>query len=497
MSDIHPHKWRAFIGICLLSFGCYLDFTVVNVALPTIQEKLHTSLTSLQWIMNIYFLVLCILATVMGQIGDLYGRRRLFYIGAGIFAVSSLLAGIAPDIHWLIFGRLLQGVSAAIVLPLGPSLLPAVFPENERNKVIGWLGSLGGVALALGPLLGGIIVAYWGWRWIFFINIPLTVLGFLFCLNAVKESKSLAQQHSLDWQGMIGMAFTMGGIVLGLIHSATSGWTDPLTLIFLAIGIVAGIILVKIERRKENPLIDFKDFSRLLFYSGAILGLLCGILMAVALFFDPLYLQVIRQLSPQLSGLILFAIPVAVLAVALMVGWLIRSFGIINTILMGLAIGTVSGLLQAFFTVTTPMWFVLISFIALGGMWAMGNTVAIIAAQASVVPERVSVATGTIVTTFNMGGSIGLALGVMIFHFVSLYQISHHAIQTDNLRELLTNPAHAMQISMDKLLRFQFNAGFMHGFSATMWFLFAVCSAGLLSILIWKLCERKKKYVSQ
>lgn len=144
MLEAHPHKWRAFIGICLLSFGCYLDYTVVNVALPTIQQQLQASLTSLQWVMNIYFLVLCILATIMGRCGDLYGRRRLFYIGVGIFAAASFLAGFATHINGLIFGRLLQGVGAAIVLPLGPSLIPSIFPENQQGKAIGWLGSLGG-----------------------------------------------------------------------------------------------------------------------------------------------------------------------------------------------------------------------------------------------------------------------------------------------------------------------------------------------------------------
>src|ERR1700733_4603465 len=108
-------KWRAFIGITLLSFGCYLDYTIVNVALPTIQQKLNVNLATLQWTMNIYFLALCVLATIMGRCGDLFGRRRLLYIGSAIFGIASIIAGIAPNITWLIVGRLLQGIGAAIV----------------------------------------------------------------------------------------------------------------------------------------------------------------------------------------------------------------------------------------------------------------------------------------------------------------------------------------------------------------------------------------------
>ena len=146
MTNDYSNKWVAFIGIALLSFGCYLDYTVVNVALPTIQKELQANLTQLQWIMNIYFLALCILATIMGRCGDLFGRRRVLYTGVNIFAVASLIAGLSANIEWLIFGRFLQGIGAAIVFPLGPSLLPEAFPETERGKAIAWLGSLGGVS---------------------------------------------------------------------------------------------------------------------------------------------------------------------------------------------------------------------------------------------------------------------------------------------------------------------------------------------------------------
>src|SRR6185503_16932052 len=119
----------------------------------------ETTLTKLQWIMNIYFLALCILATVMGRCGDLYGRRRMFYAGMGVFGIASLLAGFAPNMDWLIFGRLLQGVGAALIIPLGPSLLPGIFPAHQSAKSIAWLGSLGGIALASGPIIGGYIVS--------------------------------------------------------------------------------------------------------------------------------------------------------------------------------------------------------------------------------------------------------------------------------------------------------------------------------------------------
>jgi len=496
----HSKKWLAFIGIALLSFGCYLDYTVINVALPTIQQEMQSNLTSLQWVMNIYFLALCVLATIMGRLGDLFGRRRLFYMGTGVFAIASIIAGLSPNINWLIFGRLLQGIGAAVVLPLGPSLLPQSFPEKERGRAIAWLGSMGGLALALGPVLGGIIVTYWDWRWIFFINIPIILCGFLFCLKSINET--IIKQHhvQLDWKGMLLLAFTMGGLVLSLIHSQTFGWINPTTLIYLVTGIVASIALIKVESGHDNPLIDFRDFSNLLFYGGAILCFLAGVLSAVALFFDPLYLQIIRNQSPQVSGLVLFAIPIAVFAIAFIVEWLISCLGIINTILIGLLLALTSALLQVFFVSTTPLWYVITAFICLGSMWAMGNTLPIIAAQTAVSHDRASVATGTMVTMFNIGGSIGLAVAVVIYQFVtskslkqifetSQAQVNSH--QLSYLENLISNPAHSLKISMSGLMNNIFSEVFIQGFSGVMWFLFALSCLSLLSVVIWKIVSRE------
>lgn len=495
MLNDHSHKWWVFVGIVLLSFTCYLDYTVVNVALPTIQKQLQADLTLLQWVMNSYFLALCILATIMGRCGDLYGRRRIFYIGVNIFAIASLIAGLSTTIHWLIFGRFLQGVGAAIVLPLGPSLLPEAFPEKERGKIIAWFGSLGGIALALGPVLGGAIVTYCGWRCIFFVNIPIILFGYLFALNSVKESTNKHINRELDWAGMLFLAFAMGGIVMGLINGQVHGWLNILTMIYLVVGLISSVILFNVERNKENPLIDFGDFSNLMFYSGATLCFLAGALSAAALFFDPLYLQVVRGQSPEFSGFVLFAIPIAVFIVAFLVGWMIEQLGIINTIISGLTLAIVACLLQIFFTTVTPLWYILITFVSLGGMWAMGNTVPIIAAQTAVGSNRSSVATGTMVTMFNIGGSIGLAISVVAYHFAGMKSLSLNTQQVSvdqyaYIVKLLENPTQAQKLQENTVIHSLFQDAFMQGFYGVMWFLFGVSTLLLLSVLLFKVLKK-------
>ncbi len=489
----YQHKWYAFIGIALLSFGCYLDYTVVNVALPTIQHELQTTLVSMQWVMNIYFLALCVLATVMGGFGDLYGRRRCLFFGGGIFVVASIIAGISSNIHWLILGRFLQGVGAALIFPLGLSLLPQFFPEEERGKAVAWFGSIGGIALALGPLLGGIIVTYLGWRWIFFINIPICFLGYMFCLKSVTESQTHTQKLALDIKGMFLLACTMGSIVLGLIYSQSYGWTAPMTLICFAVAIITGILLIKAQENHPNPLIDFKDYSNLLFSAGAILCFLAGVLSAVTLFFDPQYLQIIKGQSAELSGFNLFAIPVSVFLIAFFVGKLINRLGVLRTILLGLFLACFATLLQVFFTSDASIFYVIFAFICLGSMWAMGNTVSIIAAQAAVGPERASVATGSMVTLFNIGGSIGLTLAIVIYNFVtdsflsSLSSSNSSALnetQISSLKDFIANPTHSLQLSENDVIHQLFNKIFMNGFIGVMAFLFISSLIALL--VVWR-----------
>ena len=488
-------KWLAFTGIAILSFSCYLDYTVVNVALPTLQKDLQANLVELQWVMNIYFLALCVFATLMGRLGDLYGRRRLFYIGSTLFAVASLIAGCAVNIETLILGRLLQGIGAAIVLPLGPSLLPTIFSKEAYAKSIGYLGSLGGIALALGPILGGFIVSYMSWRWIFFINIPIIIVGFLFCYSSVPESKSDHPDRNLDWLGAVLLASSLGGIILGILHSQTMGWSNFMTILYLIIGFFSSIALFQVEKRKENPLIDFKDFSHPLFYGGAILCFLAGVLSGVALFFDPLYLQIVRGFSPEQMGMILFAIPIAVFLIALIVGWLVNSLGILITLMLGLGISVIGGFLQIFFTSQISMIYVIFSFLCLGAIWGMGNTVPFIAAQTAVGPDRASVATGTIVTMFNVGGSIGLAIGVAIYHSLSIRALPVTTpAELSQLKELVLSPARSEGLIMNETLHTHLINAFMHGFTGVMWFLMSV-SILLLVTLILK--SYKKLYITK
>ncbi len=284
--------------------------------------------------------------------------------------------------------------------------------------------------------------------------------------------------------------------MLSLIRSANTGWQDAITLLLLGVGVIAGGALVVVERRQDDPLLDFKDFSKLLFSAGAALGFLSGMLSAVALFFDPLYLQIIKGQSPQLSGLVLFVIPVTVVLVSLMVGWLIHRLGTMNTILIAILLGILATLLHAMFTADSALVLVIVAFVCLGAVWAM-YTVSIIATQTVVGPARASVATGTIVTMFNIGGSIGLAVAVVIYHIFAMRAL-HGALESEYVGQLIDNPASFLQTQTTELVHTLFSNSFMHGFSGIMWFLSIVVSTIFLCVLLGKIVVKSEKaYVSE
>ena len=188
MPQYTAHRWWALAGLSILSFTAFLDFTIVATALPFIQKDLHASVLNLQWVTNIFAMVLCMVMIVMGKLGDMLGRRKVFYFGFGLFAIAAIGAGISPNIEYLIFFRAIQGFSAAIIFTLGIALVPQEFPPEEHTKAIGVFGACNGIGLAIGPFIGGVLITYLNWRWVFFINLPIIIIGISLCAFSLKES---------------------------------------------------------------------------------------------------------------------------------------------------------------------------------------------------------------------------------------------------------------------------------------------------------------------
>ncbi|HET8785614.1 MAG TPA: MFS transporter, partial [Candidatus Limnocylindrales bacterium] len=312
-------RWWTLAAMCLGLGMTSLDLTVVNVALPSIGRDLDAGLTALEWVVNAYTLALAVLLVMGGRLGDLYGRRRCFVIGVVVFAVGSIAAGVAPDETVLIISRAVQGIGAAFVIPATLSILSSVFPAEERGRAIGIWAGVSGVALALGPVIGGVLTQYISWRAIFYINGPVAVAAIVIVLLAAPESRDEEAERGIDWPGSVILSGSLFALILALIEAPTWGWTALATLALIigsAIGLCAFMF---VEGRVRTPMLDFGALRAPALIGANVAGFAAFFVMLSMLVYLAVYMQAVLGYDALQSGirflpgtgLVAFVAPVA------------------------------------------------------------------------------------------------------------------------------------------------------------------------------------------
>src|SRR5580698_6487757 len=286
-------RWWALIAVSIANFMCYLDNNVTNVALPTIERNLHLSVAGLEWVVSSYLLLVAGLLLVGGRLADVYGRRRLFLAGMAVFTLSSLAAGLAGSGDVLIASRAVQGVGAALLMPTTLAIIMA----------IGIWAAAGALALALGPVLGGLISQHLRWGWIFLINVPVGLITFVIALAYVRESRAEAAARRLDIPGLVTSALALFALTYALIEGSVKGWTSPLIIGAFALAAVAAGVFGAVEARSQNPMVDLAMFRRREFSGGTGTMMIWAFGILGIYFFTSLYLQEILGFSPTKAGL--------------------------------------------------------------------------------------------------------------------------------------------------------------------------------------------------
>src|SRR5579871_1975982 len=283
-------------------FMASLDNLVVTTALPSIREHLHASLQGLQWTVNAYTLTFAVLLLTGATLGERYGRRRMFVAGLAVFTVGSAAAALAPGIGWLVAARAVQGVGAAVLIPLTLTLLSAAVPPERRGLVLGAWGAIGGLAVAVGPLVGGAIVDGASWQWIFWVNVPIGIALLPFARTKLTESKGTATR--LDWPGVVLASLGLFGIVLGVVRGNAHGWTSVTVLPPMVIGAVLVAAFVAWELRgARTPMLPMRLFRSRGFTMTNAASLLMYFGMFGSIFLLAQFLQVVQHYSPLQAGL--------------------------------------------------------------------------------------------------------------------------------------------------------------------------------------------------
>jgi len=326
LSPLPRNLGLAVAVIAVAQLMVVLDATIVNIALPSIQRALHFSTTGLEWVINAYSLTFGGLLLLGGRAGDLFGRRRMFFIGIVLFTLGSLAGGFATSATWLIIARGAQGIGAAIIAPTALSLITDTFPEGpQRNRVLGVYAAVAGAGGALGLLLGGVLTSLASWRWVLFVNVPI---GLLLAIVAPRVlAASDRRPGRLDLPGALTVTAGMVLLVYGLSHAATYSWTDTVTLTSLGLAAVLLVVFVAIESRSQHALMPFNIFARRNRDGAYLLSLVIGVSVFGVFFFLTQFVQNILGFSPLVAGIAFLPMTATIIVTAQVVSRLVGRFG--------------------------------------------------------------------------------------------------------------------------------------------------------------------------
>ena len=476
-------RWWTLAAMCFALFMIMLDNTVVNVALPSIQEDLGASLSGLEWTVNAYTLTFAVLLVTGGRLGDILGRRRMFLSGVMTFALSSAAIGLAPDAGWLVAGRAIQGAGAAFMMPATLSIITVTFPPEERGKAIGTWAGVSALALAIGPVVGGALTEYVTWRAIFFLNLPVAVGAVAVTLFAAHESRDESSRHSIDWPGIVAISTGLTALVLALIEGNSWGWGSPEIVALLLTAAVGLIGFAVVERRVPEPMVDFELFRSQTFLGTNLIAFIVSFAMLAMFFFTALYMQNILGYSAIEAGVRFLPSTLMIVLIAPLAGRLTDRIGPRPLLVSGLSLVTVALFLQTRIDIHTGYGLLLPAFVLMGIGMALTMSPMSTAAMNAVVPQKAGVASGILSMSRMVGGTFGVAALGALFQHLARNDLAHSlagtgigAAQRDQLVSGLgtaSDAGHLPPVAVNAA-----HDAFIHALASGMWLSAAVAATG-------------------
>ncbi len=386
-----------------------IDGSIVNVAFPTLVTELGTSFNVIQWVALAYLLTIATLTMGMGRLGDVVGKKKLFVAGIVIFTLASALCGLVPDVGWLIGFRVLQAVGSVLILALGAAILVEAFPASERGKALGWIGTTVSMGIVSGPVIGGLLIASFSWRAIFFVNIPVGVVGAFLALRFVPNTKPESGQR-FDILGAVLMSIALFSLSLGLTLGQEAGFTSPAILACFALSLLTVIAFIVVELRVESPMLQLRLFRSPMLTVSVVSGFLAFSCLSATFFLLPFYLEGVLDFDVGAVGLLMGAAPLMMGLVSPIAGTLSDRLGVRRLTLIGLMI--IAVVYYGFTTIgidTTATHYLMLA-IPLGiglGLFQSPNNSAI---MGSVPPEYMGIGGSLLTITRLLGQITGIAV---------------------------------------------------------------------------------------
>ncbi len=463
----------------------FIDGTVVNVALPALQNNFGASVVGVQWVVESYGLTLAALILVGGSMGDLFGRRRMFLLGVAAFAIASIVCGLASSIQQLIAARAIQGIGAAFLVPGSLALISASFPEGQRGRAIGtWSGSTA-ITTAIGPVLGGWLIEHLSWRWAFFINVPLAIAVIAIGLWRVPESRS-RQHGQIDWPGATAVTLSLTGLVFGFIESARLGWKHPLVLASLATGVIGTAGFLLIEDREVSPMVPLKLFRSRAFSGANLLTLFLYAAIGVFFFLLPLDLIQIQGYSATAAGGAILPLILLMFMLSRWSGGLVDRYGDRLPLIIGPVIAAFGFFLFTVPAVGGSYWSTFFpAMVTLGLGMAVSVAPLTTVVMGSVNQDHVGTASGINNAVARMAGLLAIAIFgvVMVTAFsgqlnrrlvnVTMPAEVRTGLQSNEIKLAALKPPEGVEPQTGAAIESSIVSSFLFGFRLMMW----ICAA--------------------
>jgi EmrB/QacA subfamily drug resistance transporter len=418
----YSRKWYVMAAVAMSIFLGTIDGSIVNIALPTLVKELNTDFATVQWVVLAYLLGISTLILSTGRLGDMIGKKPVYTTGFVIFTAGSVLCGLAPTVYWLIAFRVVQAVGASMTMALGIAIVTEAFPPSERGKALGIGGAIVSVGIVIGPTLGGLIIDALSWRWIFYVNLPIGIIGTLMAIRFVPNFKPTGRQK-FDFLGAITLFVSLLALLLALTMGQQLGFSDSRIVLLVGVWLVFLIAFILIEWHISQPMIDLRLFKHSLFSVNLVTGFITFVAIAGAIILMPFYLENILGYEPRQVGFFLAIVPIGLGIVAPISGSMSDRFGTRPITVIGLMFLVVGYLAMSTLSSQTTIVGYILRLLPVGlgmGIFQSPNNSAI---MGSAPRERLGVVSGLLAVTRTLGQTTGIAvLGALwasriIFHY--------------------------------------------------------------------------------
>lgn len=424
LSISNSKKWVILVITSVSTFMATLDSSIVNIALPDMSNELHVTIGSIQWVVTSYLLTISLLLLIWGKLSDLYGKKFIFSSGFLVFAIGSALCGFSHTLPMLVVSRIIQAVGASAMMSLSQGIVTGVFPARERGRALGFVGTMVALGSLTGPSLGGILVHAFNWQSVFYINIPIGVIGCVLSFLIIPEIFETQDDKYFDVKGAVFFSLSLLFLFLGLLfvqEDAIPVWTLIPSVLLAA---AAMFIFILIEKKSRNPLISLKLFRVHEFSFGLSAAYLSFIAINSILLFMPFYLQNLLGYSALKSGIIISVYPLTTAFVAPLSGWLSDKITYRPLTITGMSVSTVSLLFLSTLNKNSPLWEIVLLMITVGAGIATFQSPNNSSVMGSVERKQLGIAGGINALFRNLGMVSGTAFSVLIFSFTTRVSIN-------------------------------------------------------------------------